>query len=258
MDPFIFLAIPTRGAPIYDLLLATHRMGRTKVHSINCRPSSLLTFGFNILWAECLNARDQGITHWVMCHDDIDPIGEGWLDTLVAEHEECGADITHVISPIKDHRGICSTSLLQPRTRELQRLTMTEVCKLPKTFDSAIAGYPDRVMLPNTGLWICDMTKPWVEKICFTIRDRMNRLPDGKFQAQCFSEDWHFGLQAMRLKLKVFATTAVKIAHHGDFSYPNFEPWGTWKTDEQPAIFDPIQDGFEDEDLMPKPIIVRM
>ncbi len=241
-EPLIFMAMPSRGEVKLGTMMATHRMGRAKVYCIRSRPSSLLTFGFNTLWAEALNERKNGLTHFMMCHDDIEPLEAGWADTLLAEHEEAGADITHVVSPIKDHRALTSTALMDPITRVMKRLTMTEVCNLPKTFDGAIAGYPGSAVMPNTGLWICDFTKPWVEEICFTIRDRINRNEDGTFTAQCFSEDWHFGLQAMRLGLKVFATTAVKIKHEGGFGYPNFSPWGDWKTDKEYCVFDPAED----------------
>ncbi len=243
-EPLIFLGIPTRGQVSFDTMAATHRMGRTKVHCLRGRACSILTYGFNQLWVEALNERKAGLTHFVMMHDDICPISDGWLDTLLAEHEECGADITHVVCPIKDSRGSTSTAFMDPSTRFMRRLVMKEACGgIPKTFDAQMAGYPaGYVILPNTGLWICDFTKPWVEEICFTIRDRINKNADGTFTAQCFSEDWHFGTQALKLGLKVFGTTGVKIVHKGPFDWPNFEPWGEWKSDPDTACFNPAED----------------
>ena len=240
--PSVFLAIPTRGQVIHATMIATHRMGRTPVYSIRSRPSSLLTAVFNILWCEALNERENGITHFVMMHDDIEPLDDNWLDTLLAEHEKIGADITNVLSPIKDERGLLSTAMMDPKTRRMKMLTVRETLVFPPTFTAASAGFPGQVILPNTGLWICDFTKLWVEEICFTIRDRINRSLDGKvFQPQCFSEDWHFGLQAAKLGLTVAATTAVRILHHGTFRYPNFTPWGDATNDAEP-IFNPKED----------------
>ncbi len=254
----LFVGIPTRGSIATGTFTATHRMDRAPVHCLRTYSTSLLTLCFNNLWCAALNERQHGITDFVMLHDDIAPLEDGWLDTLVEERRRIGADILSCVVPIKDERGYTSTAFLERQSNRMRRLTMTEACKLPATFDARMAGYPECSLLPNTGLWICDFTKPWVEKICFTIRDKIFQGPDGAWLTQCFSEDWDFGVQAAELGLKVAATTAVKLTHRGGFDYPNFAPWGTAKEDDARGIWEkravnrpipePIYDRDESED----------
>lgn len=228
--PSVFLAVPSRGSISLPTNAALLQCGGSG-HRLKTFSCSLLTLSFNTLWCEALNARRDGITHFVMLHDDVGPIDDGWIDTLLAEQQKAKADILSAVIPIKDERGLTSTAVYDRRTNRMRRLTMTEVTELPPTFDAERAGYPGCVLLPNTGLWVCDFTRPWVEEICFTIRDKNFVGPEGKWVAQCFSEDWDFGIQAQRLGLRVCATTAVKLIHRGGFDYPNFTAWGGMKSD---------------------------
>lgn len=230
----VFLAIPNRGAIQEPTVGALFRTGRTDV-LVRTRSTSLLTFTFNILWTDALNERKAlGLKRFVMMHDDIAPLDEGWLDTLLREFDASGADVLSAVVPIKDERGLSSIALWNPETREMVRVTMTEALAYPKTFGGTEAGRPGWAVLPNTGLWVCDFTKPWVEKVCFTIRDRnFYDAHDGMWKAQCYSEDWDFGAQCHALGLSVKATTAVKLNHHGQFKFPNFVAWGTHATDDQ-------------------------
>jgi len=102
---------------------------------------------------------------------------------------------------------------------------------MPATFTAEEAGFPGQVILPNTGLWICDFTKPWVEQLCFNITDRIIRNTEGKFQAQSLGEDWGLGVWAAGMGLRVKATTRIRLYHKGGFDYPA-APWGKWHEDE--------------------------
>ncbi len=207
---------------------------------VRFRSTSLLTYTFNALWTDALNARSEGVRRFVMLHDDIAPLDPHWLDLLLGEFDKSGADVLASVVPIKDERGVSSTALLNPATKEMVRVTMTEAQGYPKVFGGAEAGRPGWVVLPNTGLWVCDFTKPWVEKICFTIRDRNFRDPhDGLWKAQCYSEDWDFGVQCHALGLTVKATTAVKLKHTGNFGFPSFTAWGTLAKDDQTNYWRP-------------------
>lgn len=231
----VFLALPSRGSVITPLATALFKTGKTNVYGIRSHSCSLLTLTFNSLWCMALNERANGITHFAMIHDDVWPVGDAWLDDLMREHRACGADVTSVTIPIKDDRGLTSTAILHRPTRRMKRLTMTEVCSLPPTFDATSFG-AECVILPNTGLWVCDFTKPWVEDVCFTMRDRIFKGIDNKWVPQCFGEDWGFGVQLAEHGLRVCATSAVKVAHQGKFDFPNFEPWGGWKEDKTTNI----------------------
>ena len=232
-EPLLFLAFPNRGSVATGLFTASHCRGQVPVYCLRTASSSLLTLCFNQLWAQALNDRKTApLTEFVMCHDDLVPIEPGWLDTLYQEYRQSGADILSTIVPIKDQRGLSSTAIYDPDSLQMRRITMTEAQNLPVTFDATTAGYPGCTLLPNTGLWICDFTKPWVEKICFTMRDRVFQDARGEWVAQCFSEDWNFGVQALELGLKVCVTRAVQLVHMGQFRYPNFAPWGTLAQDD--------------------------
>lgn len=242
--PSVFLAVPNRGTLAEGTAVALVQTGRTPVELVRTRSTSLLTLTFNSLWCDALN-RSPRPTHFVMLHDDIVPLDAGWLDTLVAEFRACRADVLSTVVAIKDERGLSSTALMNPKTKEMVRLTVTEACALPKTFDAAAAGRPGWVVLPNTGLWICDFTRPWVERVCFTIRDRVFKdAASGQWLAQCYSEDWDFGAQCHAIGLRVCATTAVKVVHKGGFDYPNFTPWGRLAADDQVNSWTPPERGY--------------
>jgi hypothetical protein len=251
-QPYVFVAVPSRGTLAPGVLTATHQMAqRTPVFTLATHGCSLLTMSFNQMWADALNARDKGITHFFMHHDDLWAEDKWWLDTMYDQLQASGADILSAVVPIKDERGLSSTALYHPPTNKIKRVTMTDAMNLPTTFTAADCGYPECVLLPNTGFWICDFTKPWVEEICFTIRDRIFKDPvDGLWKAQCFSEDWHFGIQAFKLGLRVCATTAVKIRHRGVYDYTNAEAWGTVKDDEAVGVFAPA----DEHNYMPEPV----
>ncbi len=227
--PTVFVGLPTRGVMAPGLIEATHHTGMNhKVKAFCVRSTSLLTQCFNTIWAEALNCRP--FTHFVMLHDDIAP-APGWIDTLLEEKRKSGADILSVCVPIKDERGQVSTSVVDPVTMKLRRLCLKEVHKLPKTFDAAQAGFPGHWLLVNSGCWICDFTRPWVEEVCFQIRDRIRRREDGRFQAQTWGEDYGFSAWAHQKGLRVCATTAIPLVHFGLHGFPNNAPWGTWETD---------------------------
>lgn len=232
-EPLVYVGIPTRGQLAYGTALALLQPGRTKIFSVRAKCSSLLTVTFNKLWTDALNERKHGFTHFVMLHDDVVPLETGWLDILMRELRKCGGDVLSCIIPIKDDRGLSSTAVWERRANRMRRLTMTEAHELPETFDAMQAGYPGHFILPNTGLWICDFTRPWVEKICFTIRDKIFKNGAGEWQSICFGEDWDFGVQCAELGVKVCATRTVPIVHRGNFDYPNMVGWGSLKTDDE-------------------------
>src|SRR5437868_1622421 len=179
-----------------------------------------------------LNNREKDHwTHFGMIHSDVEP-ENGWLDILLDEIEKVQADVLSVVLPIKDKRGITSTALLHRETLFNHRITMRELGALPMTFNAAMAGEPNSALLLSSGLWICRFTEPWVEQPYFEMRDRIVKMPDGKFLSFNFSEDWNFSLQCYELGLKLFATKKVKARHHGPYDYVNWRAWGGWETDQ--------------------------
>jgi SAM-dependent methyltransferase len=215
---------PTRGA--CDLVSSEKSSPRT----------SLLDHCFNQIWAEALDQRDDaGATHLAMIHADVEP-PMGWLDDLYEEMVRLDAHIVSGVIPIKNSCALTSTAI-NPNdcfadfgTWVPRRLTMKEVVRLPETFGAADVGCP---LLLNTGLWICDLRNEWVDKVCFDSVKRIVKKTDGKRVAQCISEDWFLSntLNQMGYADKLFATRKIKVLHHGERTFKNWDAWGLWETD---------------------------
>jgi hypothetical protein len=211
---------------------------------------SLLANSFNKHWTRALTLQAAGtnITHFAMMHSDIVP-GDWWLDTLLADLKSSGADLVSAVCPIKDQRGLTSVAIDNPEDpfRVHRRLTMKEIHRLPMIFSAEDCGYPDRLLLANTGCWVCDFTKPWRHAtqsdgslaVYFSIEDRIVCCPKGSpslmdgepinhevFFAHVNSEDWNFSRKLGRQGAKVMCTRNVIINHLGKIPYRNDCPWG--------------------------------
>lgn len=221
-DPRIMLGLPTYDGSRLNGIHICNAQGSV-VSTVEMQ-FSILTNCFNRLWARMLNWRDDGkVTHFIMMHADVKPDGD-WVGTLYQELVRFDADILSVIIPIKNHHGITSTGLDMGNPWQPRRFTMTEVFDLPETFTA-----PNLVF--NTGLWIADVRGDWAEKVCFHMEDKIERGPDGKWEAYVQPEDWHFSRQVRELGLKAFATRKVQVEHEGRAVYHNKHVWGTLKTD---------------------------
>lgn len=231
-EPKVFLAAPHYGEVSAAMSASVITASKQTFPLLNFNPASLLAHNFNRLFCTALNERqEQGFTHFAMLHADVAP-DPGWLDVLLAEMQRVGADILSAIVPIKDTRGLTSTGWYDPDKDDLTRFTMREVMRLPQTFDAAGAGKPGKYLMINTGCWICDFTKPWVEEFPgFQILDAIKKNAEGKSVAHVFPEDWNFSRWAAKKGLKVFATRAVKLSHYGNFAFRNDSAWGEWDTD---------------------------
>jgi hypothetical protein len=230
------------------------------------RGSSLLGNSFDNHWATALNLQAEGepITHFAMLHSDVVP-SDWWLDQLLNDLTEYQADVVSAVIPIKDLKGLTSTAIDDPTDGwdVLRRLTLTEVHRLPEVFGAEDCGYPDNLLLVNTGCWVCDFTKDWRYEVNFEIRNRIvyrtddgtshpQSYPRGKYKTapssssssssspsprgswvtQVRPEDWEFSRKVGRLGGKVLATRKVSISHMGELPYVNREVWGSYRTDE--------------------------
>lgn len=253
--PNIFLALPHTGNFCANALvgIAQPSMQRDPDneflprHRIFLRQSAigLATLNFNTLWCMALNMRkESGLTHFAMMHSDV-VAPAGWLDVMLGEMDAVGADVLSAVIPIKDNRGLTSTGM-RLRDGGVRRLTLREVHhELPPTFSirdigDNWKGSQTTCLAVNTGLWVCDFTKSWVERISecsggntvtgFTVTDEIKQTPDGKFYAHCEPEDWRFSRWCAVQRLKVFATSKVALSHEGRMEFTNGD-WGDWKTD---------------------------
>lgn len=223
----VMLTLPKRDGYLHGsaadgfYLWPTHRA--YKIQRV-ASESSLLCRSFNNLWARAL---DQRPDFFAMIHSDIAP-DLWWLDTLIDELERLEADVVSAVVPIKTREGVTSTAVDTGDFWHPRRLTMHEIYALPETFGEDDVGAP---LLLNTGLWVCDFRKPWVEKVYFRIADRIT-AQDSQWKPQTVSEDWCFSHDLNRLGAKLYATRLVGVRHMGEQAYPNTSPWGDWKTDE--------------------------
>jgi hypothetical protein len=171
-----------------------------------------------------------------MLHPDINPEVH-WVNRLLDVQRETGADIVSAVVPIKTGHGVTSTAIdsaSNPFEVE-RRLTMREVHQLPETFDSVACGYPGRTLCVNSGCWIADLSKLWVEDVFFQIRTAIGRNEKGEFYPRVFSEDWDFSRQVARKGGKIVATRRVQLDHIGPHAYSNRIPWGSYEMDHMAA-----------------------
>lgn len=253
-QPKVFLAVPAySSSDMHDRAWAAFMMTPSDKENLDVIQgkyrNSLLCRGFNGLWVQALAARKtEGVTHFAMLHTDVAP-EEHWLDKLWEEMLRVQADLLAAVIPIKSSLGLTSVAVDNPdNIWQPRRLTMTEVIeKLPDTFGSEAvidAGLnPKRgLLLHNTGCWICDLRRPWVDavdeqgylKCYFTIDDCIQVLPNGEYFVGVQSEDWHFSrmVQTVDPNARLFSTRKIRVEHMGETGFPNDQAWGAWKTDQ--------------------------
>lgn len=231
----VFFFIPHSGtlAPeVLDSIAAPPTLGEHEVH-LTASGISLLAFNFNGGWAGALNMSPRP-DYFLMHHSDIGVGGAGWLDYMISELERTNADVLSVVVPIKDGRGLSSTGLLR-RTdgkHEHRRVTMKELDALPDTFTREDVrtlfddAADEHILTVNTGLFIARFDRPWVEDVCFTIKDRLTKNADGTTTAHCWPEDWNFSEWCYDKGLRVVANKKVPVGHRGGTVFNNQKTWG--------------------------------
>lgn len=215
--------------------------------------TSVLPQAFNAPWIIALNLRKtHSISGWSMQHADIEP-EFGYLDILWREKQRLNCDVLSCVVPIKLPTGVTSTAVGDGSwsidsvsgDEKPRRLTMHEIYKLPRTFniDDVCKMFPDirkdikkPFLMVNTGCFLVDFSKPWVEKTVFRFLNHNQLGADGLWHTACRSEDYDFSFQAHKLGLSVYATTLVSLNHHGDCAFPNNQAWGTQQTDDEWAV----------------------
>lgn len=232
----IFLGMPCTGEMTMGAATGFHRSTRRRSHHVEllALSSSLATGNFNGLWCHALNmARKGRLDYFAMQHSDIEP-PEFWLDPLIDELEARDLDVLGVVAPLKDNRGQTSTAVADPtgdHWKVRNRLTMTEVFRLPETFTSEDVGGP---LLINTGLWICRFREEWAKKVFFTVNDRiMVDRRSGDYVSQIEPEDWFASRIYHELGLRVGCTRKIPINHRGPVGFSNDHAWGRDEFDRQ-------------------------
>ncbi|MCG3177024.1 MAG: hypothetical protein MOGMAGMI_01988 [Candidatus Omnitrophica bacterium] len=225
----VFLGVPTYdGTIVAGLLPAVINASQDGCTMYRTRGHSLLAHNFNVLYTEALNGRRKPheYTHFVLLHSDIIP-EMGWLGKMLDIMAETKAGVLAAVSPMKSVKGLTSTGVDQGTEDDpflVQRLTMTEIHRLPETFT-------DPKLVVNSGLLLVDIRQPWADQVFFEIQSRIARLKNGDLQARVHSEDWYFSRQVRALGGSIYATRAVRLLHVGRHEYSNAFVWGTEETD---------------------------
>jgi hypothetical protein len=221
----VFIGLPNYGSFLPKLHFALQNTSRVLTPTIKFCGSSFLTKNFNILWSMALNARKEGITHFVLHHADVLP-EYFWLDKMLAVMEREKADVVSAVIPIKTPDGITSTAMDKstgnnedPEDNYLvTRLSLKQCYKMTPTFTH-------EKLLINTGLMLVDFRKDWIEKVRFHFENEIV-FKNGEFKAVSFPEDWLFSRHAKALGAKLVATREVVVEHVGEWAYSNAAPWG--------------------------------
>ena len=249
MGHVVALAMPHYGDVKFEAAEAFRRPTDPERSSVRAiirlgNPGSLLTSNFNRAWCAALNLRaGHGVTHFAMLHADV-AAAPGWLDLLLGELERHQADVVSAVIPLKTEHGLTSTAVGTPNKYLQRRLTMSEIHRLPETFDAGHVAETLGFMGPllvNTGCWVCDLRKPWCDEVdaegrlkwAFRVENDIVRDPaTGHFKSFVASEDWLFSRHLGGIGARVYATRNIPAYHIGTHNYVNGKPWGTWETDE--------------------------
>lgn len=232
--PFVYIGFPAYGGAEPDAVRSVFRTATKRYPTFaNMAPLSLLAMAFNMLWCAAYNRRDE-VTHFAMLHGDIVP-EPWWIDILMDELNEHGADVVSCVVPLKSDNGLTSTAIDDPECRwqPHARLTMKEVMRLPKTFTAADCGWPDRALLINTGCWLARLDRHWCRDFYFTINDEIFERDDGMLVPAVESEDWFASRLLHERGAKVMATRAVSLNHVGRFGKSNQVAWGEYEFDQE-------------------------
>lgn len=236
----VFMGIPHVGSMAPEVLDSLAQPPTVGEHEILIRHSgiSLLAMNFNGLLCSALN-QTPACDYFLLHHNDIGigPDACGWLDYMIEQIQEHKAAALSLVVPIKDGRGMTSTGLLK-RThgkREHRRIVVKELDGLPDTFDVKDVAKlfdaetpEDCLMTVNTGVLLLDLKqiRPHIEKLCFTIRDKITIREDGLAAVHVWPEDWNFSEAAHDLGLHVIANKNVPLTHKGNLGFMTGARWG--------------------------------
>ncbi len=234
----VMLALPNAGSFMPCCVSAVFVATRSHRLALVPHQFNQLPHNFNVCWCNALAQQEvMGLTHLAMLHHDI-RMSELWLDVLLSEQDRTNSDVMASVVAIKDTRGLTTTGLRRPGLWGTRRFTMTEIMKLPETFDihdvweAGLAEHDDEYLAINTGAWVCRFpANGWpAEFPAFESHTRI-RTREGQRVPEFDSEDWLFSDWLNMRELKVCATRKVGTWHQGVAEFGNQEAHGSLQTD---------------------------
>lgn len=220
----IYVGIPCYNSQIFSEAYKAILVSAKKIYTIDTLSYSALTHTYNLLYCKALSARKNGVTHFLMLHNDIIP-EYGFIDKMLAIAERHKADILSAVVPLKNATGCTSIALDTGAYWQPKRLTLKE---LYKDYEPT---FTHEKLLINTGCMLIDITKPFAEKMCFRFENIIEKVGD-EFIPKIFPEDWILSREARENGASIYATREIKLNHVGNSYFGNTTPWGQWEKDE--------------------------
>lgn len=219
MDPFVFIATPTAAGKTDCRWEARLAKSRAKYKTMfGTTSGSAQMRNFNRLYAGALNARAQGITHFLMLHDDVLPQDGDvpWMQTMFDLMHAYSLKALSAIVAIKDARRTVSCGLRDANGGN-KNFTIEEFGPPGTTRVNGDGG----VLLVNTGCLLIDIREPWAEQLHFEMADTIYKDKDGQFKAHFEPEDYRMSVRLSEMGVRYGATNAVKTFHVGTYDWPN-------------------------------------
>lgn len=218
----VFLAVPCYGGgislatkdAILKAVVGSYRDGFNIIHSD--AQKSLLANCFNTLWCEALNLIEAGqsLDWFVMLHSDLGSADPDWLQHLVGAAEANGLDAAAAVAAIKDGTGDTSTALF--KDGQIERLSARGLKSLPPVLTNGYAKATlGGTLLINSGMLALRLNRDWNTEFCFSIDDRIERGPDGRWYAKVLSEDWRMSFWMDHKGIPYGAVQSVPTRHFG-------------------------------------------
>lgn len=207
----IFAALPCYDIAAFDyrhepLRRAVRDLGPIRVMK---QQRSLLASNFNGLWCAAYNQREKlGLTHFLLLHDDIVPIGNHWLRQMLYTMKACDLRVLSVVAPLRNDSGETSTALRDGSDWRSRRMTVAQ------TQDKTLLSEDHDGLYINTGCLLIDMAGEWHRGLCFNIRDRIVVNGKGELEDQVVPEDWNMSLWLEKNQIRYGATGQVRLLHY--------------------------------------------
>ena len=242
-DPGIYLTVPCYPGVVDFRIEGAIHAARTRfpLCAVRMESVSALCLAFNIAYAQALNMRGQGITHFVMLHSDVVPaqqviadqdgangrVSGCWIDVLLSEMAAHGLDAISAVVAIKHDKGETSTGVERAADGgDKGRLRLSNCLEWEGATRRAQDMKNYRLLI-NTGCMVIDIRKPWAERLYFRTQDAIRKdAKTGLFEAHFEPEDWEMSRMLSKWGVPYGATTALRVEHMGRKAYPN------WRTEE--------------------------
>lgn len=219
----VYLGIPTHDGRVQNEVVNAILAGGSTLARSQIEGGSALTFNFNNCYAQALNGRRQGITHFAMLHSDIAVTAPGWCDRMVEimEREKC--DVLSVVMPLKVvGEDKTSTAIEEPDEANplgfrARKLTLRECATRGRTWS-------DDKLLVNTGLMLVDIRKPWAETVWFEFQDAIKSVEQNgvrTFFPVSLAEDYGFSRMVRAVGGKLAVTMEIPAHHCGGGRFSN-------------------------------------